>query len=243
MEEILNSQEFLMTALSGGEDLFLPPRVGSADYPFTYVLFSPATPWPGKSLTLDFDRFVSSIGGETEGPQIFPTIARATFANAHPVCADMTRAARRINHCARVLQFCRSLSRKRLNMLSGLVAADESFLFLTPDPTSRVASSHVIAASMWPQGPICAFDLDDQTGTPISLRTVLGIGEQDIPRIVTEVRRQLEAWLRQAPVIIPRPKEETSFVALAKARGLQLAFALPQAAPRFVPPPPVPLSL
>jgi hypothetical protein len=137
MEEILNSQEFLMIALSEGEGLFLPPRVGSADYPFTYVLFSPATLWPGKSLTLDFDRFVSSIGGETEGAQIFPTIARATFANAHPVCADMTRAARRINHCARVLQFCRSLSRKHLNMLSGLVAADESFLFLTPEHASR----------------------------------------------------------------------------------------------------------
>jgi hypothetical protein len=84
-----------------------------------------------------------------------------------------------------------TLSRKKLNTLTGLMTGEQSVVFMFPEPAARTFVTHVIAVSLWPKDPLCAFNLEEDTVRPIPLCNVVDVGESNVRRFATRARQAI----------------------------------------------------
>jgi hypothetical protein len=103
----------------------------------------------------------------------------------------------------RLLSHPYKLERRRLDVLTGLIVGDETWVFMFPSHTARSASSHIIAVSIWPQDPVGAYNLDKPQPYPIPLTNVLDVGERSLPAIAEQARKAIYNWLQYHPWVIP----------------------------------------
>jgi hypothetical protein len=137
----------------------------------------------------------------------------------------MAHDAVRVSPFYHLLTYPERLSRRKLNTLTGLMSGDESVVFTFPNPAARTFLTHVIAVSLWPRDPLCAFNLEEDPVRPIPLSSVLDVEESNVRRFSTEARRVLADWLRMHPIVVPRPGS-TSIIEMAKKAGVVLTESL-----------------
>jgi hypothetical protein len=220
MDQVVDSEAFLTTAFQTGNGPFIPVRVAMADVPFVNVLQSAGTPWQGRPRDVQHSEVVSRMRGETDIFEEMTLISRVPYVFAlATIPPDMAHAAMRINPYYHLLTYQVRLSRKKLNTLAGLMTGDESVVFMFPDPAARTFLTHVIAVSLWPKDPLCAFNLKKDTVRPIPFCNVGDVGEGNVRRFATHARQALADWLRVHPIVVPRP-DPTSIMEMAKSAGI-----------------------
>jgi hypothetical protein len=151
----------------------------------------------------------------------------------------MAHAARGVNPYYHLLTYSVSLSRKKLNTLTGLMTGDEGVVFIFPDPAARTFLTHVIAVPLWPKDPLCAFNLEEDPVSPIPLSNVVDVGEGNVRGFATRARHVLADWLRMHPIVVPH-SGVTSIMEMARKAGITLTESLcaPPSTRLLHPPPP-----
>jgi hypothetical protein len=68
------------------------------------------------------------------------------------------------------------------------MTGDEGVVFMFPDTAARTFLTHVIAVSLWPKDPLCAFNLKEDPVSPIPLCNVVDVGESNVRHFATRAR-------------------------------------------------------
>jgi hypothetical protein len=168
MDQVVDSEAFLTAAFQTGDGPFHPVKVAAADTPFVNVLLSPGPPWQGRPRDIEHSEIVSRMKGETDIFEEMTPISRMPYAFARATTPDMAHTARRVNPYYHLLTYPVSLSRRKLNILTGLMTGDEGVVFMFPDSAARTSLTHMIAVSLWPKDPLCAFNLEEDPVSPHS---------------------------------------------------------------------------
>jgi hypothetical protein len=121
MDQVVDSEAFLVAAFRTGEVPFLPVKVAAADAPFVNALLSPETLWQGRPRDVEHSEIVSRMKGETDLFEEITPISRVPYAFARATTPDMAHVAMRVNPCYHLLTYPVRLSRKKLNTLTGLM--------------------------------------------------------------------------------------------------------------------------
>jgi hypothetical protein len=160
MDQVVDGEAFLTAAFQTGDGPFLSVKVTTTDAPFVNVLLSPGTPWQGRPRDIERSEIVSRMRGETDIFEEMTPISRVPYAFARTTTPDMAHAARRVNSYYHLLTYPMSLSKRKLKILTSLMTGDEGVVFMFPDSAARTFLTHVIAVSLWPKDPLCAFNLE-----------------------------------------------------------------------------------
>jgi hypothetical protein len=239
MDQVVDSEAFLIAAFRTGDGPFLPVKVAAADAPFVNVLLSMGTPWQGRPRNVEHSEIFSRMRGETDIFEEMTPISRVPYAFARATTSDMMHAAVRVSPYYHLPTYPVRLSRKKLNTLTGLMTGDKGVVFMFPDTAARTLLTHVIAVSLWTKDPLCAFNLEADPVSPIPLCNVVDVEEGNIRRFATRARQFLADWLRVHPIVVPRPGA-TSIMEMARRTGITLTESLsaPPSARLLHPPPP-----
>jgi hypothetical protein len=176
MDQVVDSEVFLTAAFQTGDGPFVPVKVAAADAPFVNVLLSSESPWQGRPRDVEHSETVNRMRGETDIFEEMTPISRVPYAFARSTTPDMAHGAKRVNPYYHLLTNPASLSRRKLNTLTGLMTEDEGVVFRFPDPAARTFLTHVITVSLWPKDPLCAFNLEEDPVSPIPLSNVVDVG-------------------------------------------------------------------
>jgi hypothetical protein len=141
-------------------------------------------PWQGRPRDVEHSETVNRMRGEIDIFEETTPISRVPCAFARATTSDLTHTTMRINVSYHRQTYPVRLSRKKLNTLTG----HEGVVFMFPDPTARTFLTHVIAVSLWPKDPLCAFNLEEDPVTPIPLSNVVDVGEGNVHRFATRAR-------------------------------------------------------
>jgi hypothetical protein len=133
MDEKLDSRGFLSDAFGVGTEPFLPFTATEADAPLVRILPKAATPWRDEPMSLLFQQFIAELAGRTYTYGDRYPLSYVALPPAQLACPLLAHTIRKPNPLLRILTFPATLERRRLSSLTGVVAGDESCLFIFPE--------------------------------------------------------------------------------------------------------------
>jgi hypothetical protein len=161
MDQVVESEAFLIAAFRTGDGPFLPVKAAAADAPFVNTLLSSETSWQGRPGDVEHSEIVNRMRAEIDILEEMTPISRVPFAFARATTSDMMHAAVRVSPYYHLPTYPVRLSRKKLNILTGLMTGDEGVVFMFPTPTGMTFLPHVIAVPLWPRDFLCAFNPEE----------------------------------------------------------------------------------